>query len=89
MDMRGHASFVDYFVICSAESTRQITAIVNAVEQQVHPQLRLHHREGTADSGWVLLDFSDMMVHVFSPDQREHYDLEAAWGQAHQVVRVP
>ena len=87
--MRGHATFVDFFVICSAESNRQITAIVNTIEKELHPVTRLHHREGSSDSGWVLMDFSDLIVHVFSPDQREHYDLESAWIQAKELVRVP
>ena len=89
LDLRERASFTDFFVICSAESSRQISAIANDLERSLRDQgVRAHHREGTDDSGWVLLDFSDVIVHIFSPQQRAYYDLESAWAAAPQVVRV-
>ena len=89
LDLRQLLAFADFFVICSADSNRQIRAIINAVEKGLHEEgLRLLHREGTDDSGWVLLDFGDLIVHVFTTEQRRHYDLEAAWDKATQLVRV-
>lgn len=89
LDLRGHATFADFFVICSAESSRQINAIANALDENLRREgVRLHHREGTEESGWVLMDFGDIIVHVFSPEQRSLYDLEAAWSKAPAVVRM-
>ena len=89
LDLRGLAPFADYFVIMSAESSRQIEALEQDLTQSLKEAgVVRHRREGTPVSGWVLLDFSDVIVHVFSPDEREFYDLERLWGRAPQVVRV-
>ncbi len=89
LDLRGISSFADYFVICSADSSRQISSIANDLERALREQsVRAHHREGKDNSGWVLLDFGDVIVHIFSPDQRAYYDLESAWATAPQVVRI-
>jgi len=50
--------------------------------------VRAHHREGTADGGWVLVDFSDVIVHIFRPEEREYYQLEGAWPGALETVRI-
>ena len=89
LDLRGLAPFADYFVIMSAESARQIEALEEDLTQALKETgVPRHRREGTHASGWVLLDFSDVIVHVFSPEEREFYDLERLWGRAPQVVRV-
>ncbi len=89
LDLRGISSFADYFVICSADSRRQISTIASDLERTLRSQgVRAHHREGKDDSGWVLMDFGDVIVHIFSSDQRAYYDLESAWSNAQQVVRV-
>ena len=89
LDLRGLAPFAEYFVIMSAESSRQIEALEGDLSQALkdagNPR---HRREGTPASGWVLLDFSDVIVHIFSPEEREFYDLERLWQRAPQVVRV-
>ena len=80
----------DYFVICSGTSERQIEAlereIVDRVQTDEH--LRPRQREGNAASGWVLLDYSDVIVHIFSPPEREFYHLEDLWSAAPTVVRL-
>ena len=89
LDLRGLAPFADYFVIMSAESSRQIEALEEDLTQTLKDAgVPRHRREGTAASGWVLLDFSDVIIHLFSPDEREFYDLERLWRRAPQVVRV-
>ena len=89
LDLRGLAPFADYFVIMSAESSRQIEALEEDLTQALKEAgVPRHRREGTPASGWVLLDFSDVIVHIFSPEEREFYDLERLWGRAQQVVRV-
>ena len=90
LDIRHLTDFTDFFVLCNADSARQISAIANAVEDAMHADgFKLRHREGTDRSGWVLLDFMDLIVHIFSPQQRQYYDLESAWATAPQLVRVP
>ena len=67
LDVRGLCSFADYFVICSAESTRQIEAIWQAIEGNMKGNgIMPHHSEGTPDSGWLLADFSSVIVHIFA-----------------------
>jgi ribosome-associated protein len=89
LDLRQISTFADYFVIMSAESSRQIKALeedITATLKDAH--VRRYHREGTSDSGWVLLDFSNVLVHIFGPEQREFYALELLWSQASQIVRI-
>lgn len=89
LDIRDVASFADYFVIASAGSERQITAILDAVDDAIEPEgIRPMGREGNADSGWVLLDYGDVIIHLFAPEEREFYDLEGLWHSAVPVVRI-
>ena len=89
LDLRRVASFADYFVIMSADSSRQIEALEEDLTKALkESNIPRHRREGTAASGWVLADFSDVIVHIFSPEEREFYDLERLWSGASQVVRV-
>lgn len=73
----------------SAESARQIQALEEDLAHAMkEARVRLHHREGSSTGGWVLLDFSDVVVHIFGPTEREFYGLERLWARAPQVVRV-
>jgi ribosome-associated protein len=89
LDLRQIASFADYFVIMSAESSRQIEALEEDITAALKEGgVNRFHREGSSASGWVLIDFSDVIVHIFGPEEREYYALERRWSQAPQVVRV-
>ncbi len=90
MDMRGHALFADYFVICSGTSDRQLKAITDAIVQAARKQFRAHvrHVEGEAQSGWVLMDMDDVIVHIFTPSQRRFYNLEGLWKEAQIILQV-
>ena len=89
LDLRELAPFADYFVIMSADSSRQIEALEEDLTRALkEAQVPRHRREGIAASGWVLLDFSDVIVHIFSRDEREYYALERLWSGASPVVRV-
>jgi len=89
LDVRGVCSFADYFVICSGDSERQISAIYDEVGHRLKREGILpHHHEGTIDSGWLLLDFGDIIVHIFAPFEREYYQLDELWSQAVPVVRI-
>ncbi len=88
IDVSRTATFTDYFVIATAQSPLQFSALAEHLEKDLKPQGHdLRHREGTAQSGWMLLDFGDLIVHIFSPDQRAFYRLEDLWGRTHPVVR--
>ena len=89
LDARGVCSFADYFVICSGEAERQIKAIYEEVEHALKKEGILpHHREGALDSGWLLLDFGDVIVHIFAPFEREYYQLDELWNKAIPLVRI-
>ena len=89
LDAQGVCSFADYFVICSGESERQIKAIFDEVEHVLKKEGSVpHHHEGTLGSGWLLLDFSDVIVHIFAPFEREYYQLDELWSNAIPVVRI-
>ena len=89
LDVRGICSFADYFVMCSAESSRQIKAIYDEIMHSLKKDGVLpHHREGTVDSGWMLLDSGDVIVHIFAPTERYYYQLDELWSQASPVVRI-
>ena len=85
MDLRGISGEVDYFVIASGESDLQIRAIVDSVVDRLRTEAgeRPLHREGQpGSSGWIVLDYFDLVVHVFTPELRARYDLERLWGDA-------
>ncbi len=89
LDLRPTCDFTDYFVICSADSGPQVEAIADGVEQAMSDTgARLHHKEGASDSGWMLLDFSDVVVHVFSPEARRLYQLDKVWTEAKTILRI-
>jgi ribosome-associated protein len=89
LDVKDTCSFADYFVLCNGESGRQMNAIAEEVEKALKQQgVRPAHREGTADSGWILLDYGDLIVHIFAPLERQLYNLEELWSAARTVVRI-
>jgi ribosome-associated protein len=84
MDMRNVSSVADYFVVCTGESDRQVKAIADAVREEVREACSElpWHTEGTNHLQWVLLDYVDVVVHVFDEERRTFYDLERLWGDA-------
>lgn len=89
LDIRGLAVFADYFVITSALNARHMQALMEDLDQGMERLgVKLHHREGSPESGWVLLDFGDVIVHLFLQAERERYGLEQLWSGALPVVRV-
>ena len=87
LDIRDVTTIADYFVICSGNNTRQIEAIAAAIDEELEKQgARVLHKEGVADSGWLLLDFGDIIVHIFGAKEREYYRLERLWSEAKTVA---
>jgi ribosome-associated protein len=87
LDFRQGSAFTDFFVICSGQNARQVRAIVDAIEEALRKtaQHKPAHVEGYGDSDWVLLDYFDFIVHVFTPEAREFYALERLWGSAERT----
>lgn len=90
LDLREQAVFADYFLICNGENDRQLRAMANSIAQDAKQKARALALsiEGSPESGWVLVDFGDLLVHLFSPDMRHYYDLEGLWDTAHVVMRM-
>ena len=89
LDIREIASFADYFVICSGTSERQIKAVADTIMETLQQDgFYAVHTEGAPSSGWVLIDYGSVIVHVFAPEEREYYRLERLWGEAPTIVRV-
>ena len=87
LDLRGLSDFTDYFVICHGSSDRQVLAIAEAVEERLGNELgvKAGHVEGRRTGDWILLDYIDFVVHVFTGEKRAFYALERLWGDAPQV----
>jgi len=83
LDLRGVLGYTDYFLICSGNTGRQAKAIHDGIlEGLKHDHERLPRRvEGSAEAGWILMDYLDVVVHIFTPDTREFYRLEQLWGE--------
>lgn len=87
LDVQEVTTIADYFVICSGNNSRQIQAIADAIDEELGKKgAKLLHREGVADAGWILLDFGDIIVHIFGPKEREYYRIERLWSEAKTVV---
>jgi ribosome-associated protein len=86
LDLRKSHAFADFFVICSGQNPRQVGAIADAVETSLRgADLRPAHIEGEKQAEWVLMDYFDFIVHVFTPSTREFYGLERLWGSAVRI----
>jgi ribosome-associated protein len=91
LDLREVAGYTDFFVICSGNTDRQTKAIHDAI----HLGLKKHHGvlprrvEGLGEARWVLMDYLDVVVHVFTPETRDYYRLEALWGDVPRVEFDP
>lgn len=89
LDVREICSFADYFVICAGDSERQIRTIHDDIELTLKKQgVVPHHHEGTLDSGWLLLDYGDVIMHIFGAAEREYYRLDDLWHDAKLVLRI-
>lgn len=86
LDVQGISSFTDYFVIMNGRSSRHVQGIAEAIEAELHSKrIKASQAEGLQDGMWVLLDFDDVVVHVFYYEQREFYNLEGLWHDAKKV----
>lgn len=89
LDLRSLRTFADFFVICSGDNERQLKALLDVVDAGVSAEFDLETKtEGVTSAGWVLLDYGDIVVHIFSREMREFYRLERLWSNATPLVVV-
>jgi ribosome-associated protein len=89
LDLRELTTLADYFVICSGGSERQLGAIVDGIVEGLRGEgVRPIGREGRSTSHWMLLDFGSVVLHVFTPPERDFYQLERHWSAARTILRV-
>lgn len=90
LDIRDISILADYFVVGSVTSERQAKAIIEGVKQETKQafDVRPLHVEGESATGWVLMDYGDVVVHLFAPEVRAYYDLEGLWREGRIVVRM-
>ena len=89
LDIKDIASFTDYFVICNGTSDRMLDALAKGVlEAAKQEHKKKGSVEGQAEEGWLVLDYGDVVVHLFSPDMREYYDLEELWSDGKILLRI-
>jgi ribosome-associated protein len=89
MDITNVASFADYFVIANGTSDRMLDSLGDAVLEAVKKDYGIFgSKEGQPVDGWMVIDLGDVVVHLFSPEQREYYDLEKLWDRGKVIVRL-
>ena len=90
LDLRGFSGITDYFLICDGNSQRQVQAIVEQIDQRLRTvKARPDHIEGNRDAEWVLMDYLDFVIHVFTRERREFYGLEKLWSDAPRLDLAP
>ena len=83
MDMRGLMFSTDYFVVCSAQTATQVRAIADNIEEELgKDEIHYSHREGYHEGEWILLDYGDVVAHIFKEENRQYYALEQLWSEA-------
>jgi len=89
LDIQKIASFTDYFILCTGTSDRMLDALADAILESVRsPHRKKGSKQGEARAGWVVVDYGDVVVHLFSPDQRDYYNLEDLWQDGKVLLRV-
>jgi ribosome-associated protein len=89
MDIAKVSTFTDHFVIATANNPRQMNALIDSLDRDLRDEgIRPARVEGTPDSGWVLVDFGDVIVHLFAPAERAYYNIESLWAKGVSVVHL-
>lgn len=89
MDIKEIASFTDYFVIVSGSSSRMLQSLSSGLVREVKTHFRKTAQpQGKSDTGWIVLDYGDVVVHLLSPQQRDYYRLEELWSEGSVILRL-
>lgn len=86
LDLRKICNFTDTFIICSGTSVRQTQAIADGIEERLRKEKVRGTLEGYAEGEWILMDYGDFLVHIFTHSKREYFDLEHLWGDAPRLA---
>lgn len=81
-------AFCEYFIICTGNSNTQVASLAGAIERKVRNEVKVRpwHVEGTDNAQWVLMDYTNIIVHIFQREYREYYDIEGLWGDAKELT---
>lgn len=89
LDLKDIASFTDYFVLCNGTSDRMLDALADTVLESMRGQHKKKGRkEGESRDGWLVVDYGDVVLHLFSPDRRDYYQLEELWSEGKVLLRL-
>ncbi len=89
LDLKGIASFTDYFIICNGTTERMLNALADTLQKDLRKEFKQKGRkEGEAREGWLIVDYGDVIVHLFSPDQRNYYRLEELWNEGKILLKL-
>ncbi|MBL8061940.1 MAG: ribosome silencing factor [Anaerolineales bacterium] len=89
LDLKEVVSFTDYFIICTGTSDRMLDALANsAIDEMRKKHKKKAKKQGNSRDGWVVVDYGDVVVHLFSPDQRDYYQLEDLWEDGKVLLRL-
>ena len=89
MDIEKVSTFTDYFVVATVPNPRQMTALIDTLDTGLRDEgIRPYRSEGAPDSGWVLIDFGGVIVHLFGPEERDYYAIEQLWSKGVSVVHI-
>ncbi len=89
LDLKDIVSFTDYFVICTGSSDRMLDALASAAMDDIRRKYKKKgKKQGLSRDGWVIVDYGDVVVHLFSPDQRDYYQIEDLWEDGRVLLRL-
>ncbi len=89
LDVSKVTSLADYFILCTADSERQLQAISDHVQELLYYKGEtIRKQQGTSDSGWVILDYGFIIIHIFTPETRRYYELEKIWKGANTLIKM-
>ena len=89
LNVSNKSAFSDFMIILTVESARQMSAVVQELEIEMKSKgINKYRKEGAADSGWMVVDFADIIVHLFGKDEREYYALDDIWSESQRLLRI-
>lgn len=89
LDVSKQSDYFGYFIIATGMTTQHLQSSTTEISKFLKSNdIRINHREGASNSGWVLLDFPGLLIHLFLEDQREKYDLESLWSKSAEILRI-
>lgn len=89
LDMSGISNMADYFVVMTADNARQLDMLADEIVRSLKRTVgKIHSREGSVDSGWILVDYGDVIIHILTQEQRKYYALDELWEKAKAVLRI-